>query len=372
MSVRLVRTIFILMLLVVVGALSPHALASPLADAPINDNFLNAQFLDGPMGTVNVSNVEATKEDWEPSHAGGAGGASIWFVWTAPLDSSMTFDTQGSDFDTLLAVYTWPNFSGPLNEVSGNDDASPDVTTSSVTFNALTGETYYIAVDGFKGLSGNVVLNWVSASPVVFQPPISPTPDTTPSPTLPTSCPPPQIASFTINRPEINLGETAILNWGAVTNATSAVIDNGIGGVPTPGSRQIRPDKNTTYTLTANGCGGTITTQVTVNVNALDPPSNNIPKGRDTQSNPYKLGWDQRSNFLYGIDIETDRSGSFKPLETKENLNDNRYDVRNLPGGKYRLRFRTWLIDRNTKQRVSLKSAWSVICFNFRDNEACR
>ena len=187
-----------------------------------------------------------------------------------------------------------------------------------------------------------------------------------------TPCSKPQIASFTINPTEIKRGDTATLNWGAVTNANSAVIDNGIGGVPAPGSRQVRPDKNTTYTLTGSGCGGTITTQVTVNVFPLDTPAQGIPQGKDSQRNPYGLDWDQRSNYLYGIDIETDRNGSFQPLETKENLNDNHYDVKNLPGGKYRLRFRTWLIDRNTHQRVSLKSPWSVICFNYNDNETCR
>jgi hypothetical protein len=48
------------------------------------------------------------------------------------------------------------------------------------------------------------------------------------------------------------------------------VIDQGIGGIPTPGNASIKPDKTTTYTLTATGCGGTLTKQVVVTVN----PSN--------------------------------------------------------------------------------------------------
>ena len=52
-----------------------------------------------------------------------------------------------------------------------------------------------------------------------------------------------------------------------MTNATSATIDQGIGGVATPGSTTVKPTKTTTYTLTATGCGGTATKQVTVVVN---------------------------------------------------------------------------------------------------------
>jgi hypothetical protein len=380
MSVQLVRTIFILMLLVLVGVLPSNALASPLADAPSNDNFLNAQVLDGPMGNVSASNVGATREDWEPSHASGTGSASIWYIWTALSDGSMTFDTLGSDFDTLLAVYTWPNSSGPLNEVGSNDDASSNVTTSSVTFNALTGQLYYIAVDGYNGQSGNVVLNWASANPVVFQPTESPTPDTALTPSQSTVCPPPQIASFTTNRPEIKRGDTTTLNWGAVTNATSAVIDNGIGGVPTPGSRQIRPDKNTTYTLTANGCGGTKTAQTTIGVFAIGELYQGIPEGQRSFQSKLQFNWSNRSGYdgdtyLSAIEIEIERNGSYQPFETTVNfeLQGNGYENKKpFPQGKYKIRFRWWMTDRVTHQRVSFKSAWSVICFNYNDNETCR
>src|SRR5512135_1680398 len=109
MSIRSIRMICILTLLVSVSVLSPKAAASPPADGPANDNLASAQVLDGPMGNVTGSNVGATKEDWEPDHAGVTGGASVWFSWTAPADDDMVFDTDGSDFDTVLAVYTWPD-----------------------------------------------------------------------------------------------------------------------------------------------------------------------------------------------------------------------------------------------------------------------
>jgi len=80
----------------------------------------------------------------------------------------------------------------------------------------------------------------------------------------------PNIASFTASAPSVVSGNPVTLNWGAVTNADSAEIDQGIGGVETPGSRTVNPTVYTTYTLTAR-CGANIATrQVTIAV--LAPP----------------------------------------------------------------------------------------------------
>ncbi len=76
----------------------------------------------------------------------------------------------------------------------------------------------------------------------------------------------PNIASFTLSPTTINQGDSATLSWGFVSNADAAIIDNGIGGVATPGSTTVSPATTTTYTITAN-CGSTITTaQVTLTV----------------------------------------------------------------------------------------------------------
>lgn len=97
------------------------------------------------------------------------------------------------------------------------------------------------------------------------------TPTATKSP-LPTGCPLPEIEFFTANPTTITVGQSSALSWGRVTNANSAEIDQGIGGVPAPSSVQVRPSRTTVYTLVANGCGGTTRRQATVNV--VSPPSN--------------------------------------------------------------------------------------------------
>jgi len=78
----------------------------------------------------------------------------------------------------------------------------------------------------------------------------------------------PSIASFSASPTTITAGGSAALIWGAVTNADSVQINNGVGGVGTPGSTNVSPGSTTTYTLTAS-CKGTPTTrQVIITVNA--------------------------------------------------------------------------------------------------------
>ena len=134
--------------------------------APGNDNFANAQLLRGSAGSLTASNVLATKELGEPAHAGNAGGASIWYKWQAPASGTVTFTTAKyrlgdpqSTFDTLLAVYVGASVD-TLTLIAGNDDAVSSAFTSSVTFNAVAGNTYYIAVDGFNNQTGAVALSW--------------------------------------------------------------------------------------------------------------------------------------------------------------------------------------------------------------------
>jgi hypothetical protein len=122
-----------------------------------NDLFAAAGTLAGRSGTINATSVGAGKESGEPNHAGNTGGRSIWYAWTAPATAAVTFDTIGSSFDTLLAAYTGSAVNA-LTQVAANDDASG--VQSRISFPAVAGTTYRIAVDGFAGASGAVKLSW--------------------------------------------------------------------------------------------------------------------------------------------------------------------------------------------------------------------
>ncbi|HEV8140739.1 MAG TPA: VCBS repeat-containing protein, partial [Pyrinomonadaceae bacterium] len=128
--------------------------ALPFASPPPNDNFSAAQNLNGAVsGRVTGTNVGATHETGEPSHAGFNGPGSVWYTWTAPANGAMTFDTFGSSFNTALAVYTGSGVSTLTLVASSTSDYSPSNDlrrTSRVRFRAEAGTTYRIAVDGLS------------------------------------------------------------------------------------------------------------------------------------------------------------------------------------------------------------------------------
>src|SRR3989442_10607968 len=102
-------------------------------------------------------NWSSAVDSSDPNHAGNVGGKSVWWSWTAPSAGSVTINTFGSTFDTLLGVYTGTSVSA-LTTVASNDDSGGTM-QSSATFNAVAGTTYQIAVDGYNAASGNITLN---------------------------------------------------------------------------------------------------------------------------------------------------------------------------------------------------------------------
>ncbi|MCF8459530.1 MAG: PKD domain-containing protein [Flavobacteriales bacterium] len=151
--------------------------------APSNDNVCDASALvlgaNGPF-----SNVSATTEAGEALPGGGTGvdGScqsqdgwcsfsltlenSIWFTFEAPASGNVIVSTDGSDFDTQLAVYSAVScqdlVSGTAVLEGANDD-NPDATgstlTSQVVLCGLTpGETYFVQVDGYDGEEGDALV----------------------------------------------------------------------------------------------------------------------------------------------------------------------------------------------------------------------
>lgn len=113
---------------------------------PANDLFASRILITGSSNQVSGSNLGATKEAGEPNHDGNPGGKSVWWTWTAPLTGLATIRTVGSSFDTLLAVYTGT----AVNNLTllASDDQGGGNNTSLLSFQALAGTSYQIAVDG--------------------------------------------------------------------------------------------------------------------------------------------------------------------------------------------------------------------------------
>ncbi len=212
---------------------NPPPPAPPSPTPPSNDNFANAQTITGCSGSVGGSSYGATSESGEPNHdppdaTALSPGHTIWYQWQAPFSTATTITTLGSDFDTIVAIYTG-NSVGSLTRIAFNDDqVNGVVRTSKLTFNPVAGTTYKIAVDGWARDAGTVKLNWdgCAATP---SPSPTPTPTPTPSPSpTPTPTPdPPCTSSFTVNDNgdggDANLNDGLCLTAGGTCTLRAAV-----------------------------------------------------------------------------------------------------------------------------------------------------
>jgi hypothetical protein len=117
----------------------------------------------GYSGSHVFDTTAARRDPGEPVHCGVPGGFSYWYRYTPATAGELWFDTYGSGFDTVLAIYT---FNPPLNGYPGlipvtcNDDEPFADGRSRVTFAAEAGRTYIVVVDGKNGGFGRVNLSW--------------------------------------------------------------------------------------------------------------------------------------------------------------------------------------------------------------------
>jgi len=137
--------------------LSLNAPPQPPTSMP-NDNFANAYDITTLSSPITSVNSGTTVEAGEPKHAGKRGTNSVWYSWSSIAEGVASFETTGSTFDTLLAVYTGSQID-KLTPVAGHDDGSVFF-SSKLIFNVRAGTTYHIAVDSLGLQTGPFILAW--------------------------------------------------------------------------------------------------------------------------------------------------------------------------------------------------------------------
>jgi hypothetical protein len=140
---------------------------SVTVSTPCGADAFGAASIGGPFDTRTVSNTGYTNEAGEifPNCDFSVGGTrnTAWWNWTAPGSGTVTIDTVGSTFDTVMAVYTGASPTS-VSQVACNDDGAG--LQSTVSFAATAGTTYRIQVDGFGSATGNITLNTRGCLPV--------------------------------------------------------------------------------------------------------------------------------------------------------------------------------------------------------------
>ncbi len=241
---------------------------------PANDNFANAIAITLSNGTTTVNgfNTNATVEPGEPAHASNAGanGESVWWKWTAPADGAVTVDTKGSYFDTTMGVYTGQSLA-TLTTIGTNDDG-PEVTgstthntSSTVTFTAAAGTTYYIAVNGFDngngtecgGITLNLAFKATATAPVITTQP----------------------ASVTANAGD-NVSFSVTATGSAPLSYQWSFAGNAISGATSASYSLSNVQKANagSYSVTVtNSLGSVTSSNATLTVNAVTPPVSTTP-----------------------------------------------------------------------------------------------
>ena len=93
--------------------------------------------------------------DDENGSCGSSGGEDVMVSWEAPSDGCYTFDTESSDYDTVLRRM---DMCGG-KEIDCDDDGG-DGTTSSLEVTVVAGDVVYISIDAYSSsYAGSFVLD---------------------------------------------------------------------------------------------------------------------------------------------------------------------------------------------------------------------
>jgi hypothetical protein len=133
---------------------------------PTNDAFTSAFEIGSTPYSNPQSTHDATTEGGEPGLTCSGGGATVWYKHTPTSGGMLGADTSGSNYDTVLMVYSGTSFAAleDLAPVGCNDDVD-GLPQSRTIFAADPGVTYYFQVLGSESATGDLAFNLSIAPP---------------------------------------------------------------------------------------------------------------------------------------------------------------------------------------------------------------
>jgi hypothetical protein len=152
-EIMLGATVMVIILILLTPAI---LITGAFAQSPSNDDFDSATEISSLPFSDSVNTAEATTAEDDPDCAESSN--TVWYTFTPDEDVSIEANTFGSDYDTILCLYTGAR--GNLDNPAGNDDASWETHQSQLFFNVTAGETYFFMIGSpFGGSGGNLVFN---------------------------------------------------------------------------------------------------------------------------------------------------------------------------------------------------------------------
>ena len=130
---------------------------------------LDATVVRGYTGTQ-VFNTAGSATSPGEVICGVIGGASDWLSLVAEADGTLYVNTDGSSYDTVLAVFRRsPTNSAVLELLACDNDSGTNGKTSSLSLPVQAGKTNYIVVDGVNGATGILQLNYSLATTTIIK-----------------------------------------------------------------------------------------------------------------------------------------------------------------------------------------------------------
>jgi hypothetical protein len=146
---------------IVVGDSSPQALTQTDTSEP---RPLVASIVRGYTGTQ-IFNTTGSATSPGEVICGVIGGASEWISFVAEVSGNLFLNTDGSSYDTVVAMYRRsPTNSTVLELLACDNNSGTNGSTSSLSLPVVAGQTNYIVVDGVNGITGILQLNYSLAT----------------------------------------------------------------------------------------------------------------------------------------------------------------------------------------------------------------
>ncbi|MBI1737804.1 MAG: hypothetical protein HYR58_00975, partial [Acidobacteria bacterium] len=228
---------------------------------PPNDNLANATVIFSSPFTDTVDTTAATTQTADPvvstacaSGASNAGRANnIWYRFTPSANGTVTADTSGSAYDTILAAFT--GVPGAFAETACNDDTVGGL-TSQITFPVTANTTYYLMISAYSADGGSTIFHFSSTA--------SAGPDFNVSSSAQT---------ITVTR---GVPATATLTVTPINGTFSSAITFSCTGLPSQSACSFNP-----VSVTPGANPATVTLTITATAPSMLPPAPpfNVPPG---------------------------------------------------------------------------------------------
>lgn len=134
----------------------------------------------GYSGSQIFNTTFATTDPSEPTHCSTTGGSSYWLAYQPPVNGTITLDTIGSTYDTVMEVYSYnapPTTYQNLISLTCDHDGVPG--GSRVQIPVTKTRQYLVAVAGVNGARGTAFLNYTLNTNQLPQRPVLTTPPAT-------------------------------------------------------------------------------------------------------------------------------------------------------------------------------------------------